>query len=107
MAAGGQEWEPTARTNMTVHSDTNAYANNTWVPFMRPSWNPNNTLDQWRERFGEDMNSRLLPVRLALKGTAFSLLSTEGLDFAEPLPESVAWRSPTPTRVGAARTQFP
>jgi Right handed beta helix region len=107
MGAGGTEWEPTERTVMTVHSDHNVYANNSWVPFMRHSWNPNNTIDQWRERFGEDAHSVLMPVDFALTGTGCTILTTEGLDVAGPLPEGLPWQPANPKRVGCARTEWP
>jgi hypothetical protein len=44
------------------HSDNNTFANTSWVPIMRDNWNADNTLAQWRERFGEDVHSALVPV---------------------------------------------
>ena len=107
MGAGGPEWEPTERTIMTNHSDHNVYAATTWTPFMRHSWNPNNTLEQWQQRFGEDMSSKLMPVEFELRGTGFRLLTTEGLDVAGPLPEGLDWQPQNPARVGSAITQWP
>jgi parallel beta-helix repeat protein len=107
MGAGGEEGNPGPRRVMTVHSDYNVYANNSWTPLLRHSWNPNNTLAQWRERFGEDLHSRLMPVAYELRGTAFRLLSTEGLDLGRPLPAELGWKAPQGRRVGCARTQWP
>jgi hypothetical protein len=107
MGAGGQEWEPTARTNMTVHSDYNVYAGNSWVPFMRHSWNPDNTLEQWRQRFGEDLHSAQMPIDFEQRGTGFKVLTTTGLDIAGPLPAELKWKPDNPSRVGASRTSWP
>ena len=107
MDAPGQEWDPGKRRLMTSHSDYNTYSNTSWVPFMRHTWNPNNTIDEWRKRFGEDMNSRLLPVTFEMKSMGFRLLTTTGLDTAGPLPADVNWTPKDPKRVGSSRTMFP
>ena len=107
MNAEGQEWSPGKRRLMTVHSDYNLYANTSWTPFMRHHWNPNNTLDQWRARFNEDMHSHLAPIEFEMRGTGFRLLTQEGLDVAGPLPDPVNWKPQNPARVGSVRTQWP
>jgi hypothetical protein len=107
MAATGQEWDPGKRTITSDHSDYNLYANTTWTPTMRHSWNPNNTLQQWRERFGEDIHSRLMPVEFDVSGTGFKLLTTKGLDGACALPTALDWKPKTPGRVGSAITRWP
>lgn len=109
MDAPGQEWNPGKRRLMTVHSDYNVYANTSWTPFLRHSWNPNNTIEQWRERFGEDLHSTLAPVGWQCQGTGFRLNTLEGLDVAGPLPERVTqvWKPRNPKRAGADRTRWP
>lgn len=107
MDAPGPEYSPGKRRNMTVHSDYNVYANNSWVPTMRHSWNPNNTIEQWRQRFGEDMHSVLMTVDYEQRGTGFRVLTTKGLDVAGPLPASLNWKPDDPKRVGANRTSWP
>ena len=95
------------RTVTSNHSDHNVYANTSWTPTLRHSWNPNNTLEQWQKRFGEDRHSTLAPARFALEGTGFKLLTARGLDIACPLPPELSWAPATPRRVGAAVTQWP
>ena len=107
MGAGGTEWQPTERTITSNHSDYNLYANTSWTPFMRHSWNPNNTLEQWRSRFGEDMHSRLAPIEYEMRGTGFKLLTEEGLDVAGPLPPGLGWMPEAPGRVGCSRSRWP
>ncbi len=75
MDAGGTEWNPDKRKNVTVHSDYNVYANNSWTPLLRHSWNPNNTLQQWQERFNEDKHSKLMPVPLRCRARVSSCLT--------------------------------
>lgn len=107
MNAEGEEWNPGKRRNLTVHSDYNLYANTTWVPFLRHTWNPNNTLAQWQERFGEDQHSRLMPIEFEVRGTGFKLLTSAGLDVAGPLPAALDWKPQEARRVGCTRTQWP
>jgi hypothetical protein len=107
MDAPGQEYSPEGRRNMTVHSDYNIYADNSWVPTMRHSWNPDNTIEQWRQRFGEDLHSVLMPVDFEQRGTGFRVLTTKGLDIAGPLPASLNWKPTNPTRIGSSRTSWP
>jgi len=107
MGAGGQEWSPTERTIMSNHSDYNVYDSTSWPPTMRHSWNPDNTLDLWQKRFGEDLHSKLMPVDFVLQGASFRLLTSEGLDVAGPLPEGLAWKPADPRRVGCSRTAWP
>ncbi len=105
--AEGLEGSPGRRRNLTVHSDYNLYANTSWTPFLRHHWNPNNTLAQWQERFGEDLHSVLMPVGFEARGTGFRLLTAEGLDRAGPLPPELGWKPADPQRVGASLTQWP
>jgi hypothetical protein len=74
---------------------------------MRHSWNPDNTLAEWRERFGEDLYSKLMPVDFELRGTGFKLLTRSGLRVATRLPRDLPWRPPSPSRVGSSLTQWP
>jgi hypothetical protein len=107
MDAPGQEYSPEGRRNMTVHSDFNVYANNSWAPTMRHSWNPDNTIEQWRQRFGEDLHSVLMPVDFEQRGTGFRVLTTKGLDIAGPLPAFLNWKPTNPSRIGSSRTSWP
>jgi hypothetical protein len=95
------------RTLPDNHSDYNVFALAGAPPTLRHSWNPDHTLDQWRQRFGEDMHSALLPADFVLTGTSFRLLRAEGLDVAGPLPDTLPWKPAAPRRVGCARTQWP
>jgi len=103
----GADQPPYERTVMSNHSDHNVYANNGWSPTMRHSWNPDNSLDQWRQRYGEDMNSRLMRVAWERKGTSFALVTTEGLEVASPLPAECPWKPTDPARVGSSITRWP
>lgn len=98
--------EPYERTVMSNHSDYNVYASLTWNPTMRHSWNPNNTLEQWQQRWKEDLHSKLLPVQCELPGTGFSLLTTAGLDVATLIPPEAGWQPAAPGRIGCARTEW-
>ncbi len=71
---------------------------------MRHSWNPDSTLGEWQERFGEDLNSKLMPVDFELRGTGFGLLTRSGLRVAARLPRDLPWRPPSPSRVGSRAT---
>ena len=104
---GTTDREPYKRTVTSNHSDFNLYANTSWTPFMRHHWNPNNTLDQWRARFGEDMHSRLAPIDFEFRGTSFMLVTRDGLDIAGPLPDHINWKPQNPARVGSVRTRWP
>jgi len=95
------------RTVTGNHADYNVYALTTPPPTMRHSWNPDNTLEQWRARFGEDAHSRAMPIAFELKGTSFRLLGTEGLDAACPLPSKLGWQPAGPGRAGCSRTRWP
>ncbi|MBE3069526.1 MAG: right-handed parallel beta-helix repeat-containing protein [Planctomycetes bacterium] len=95
------------RTVASNHSDHNLFAEAGWAPTMRHSWNPDNTLAEWQERFGEDRHSKQMPVPFEFRGTGFRLLSREGMDMAGPLPEAVGWKPPAPGVVGASMTQWP
>ena len=104
MGADDPDGERTVTSN---HSDYNVYARRARGTFMRHSWNPNNTLEQWRERFAEDMSSSIVPVDLALPGTGFRLLSTEGLNAVGPIPEAAGWQPKEAGRAGCSRTVWP
>ncbi len=92
------------RTVTSNHSDRNVYSNAPWLPAMRHSWNPDNALAQWQERFQEDLHSRLLPVTAQQCGTGFQLNPCDGLDFTGPLPDHVKEILPAPGNVGSSRT---
>jgi len=95
------------RTVLSNHSDYNVYAGGAWSPTMRHHWNPDNTLDQWRDRFGEDMHSVAIPVQFQRKGTGFALPARDGLDIGGPLPEGITWRPASPGRVGSDIARWP
>ena len=103
----GCEGSSLKRTAMSNHSDYNVYAASSAGASLRHSWNPNNTLEQWRKRFGEDVHSKQVPVRFEFRGTGFKLLSRDGLPAAGPLPKQVPWKPTSPGRVGSARMQWP
>jgi parallel beta-helix repeat protein len=100
------EYEPYERTAMSNHSDYNVFASRTWNPTMRHSWNPDNTLEQWQQRWGEDTHSGLLPIEYELPGMGFRLRTQEGLDAAGPIPAEAGWQPQEPGRVGCARTEW-
>jgi len=95
---------PTATRN---HCDYNVYSTASWQPAMRHSWNPDNTLAQWQERFQEDLHSRLLPVAAEQSGTGFRLIPCDELNFNGPLPDHLREILPTPHTVGSSRTVWP
>ncbi len=99
--------ESPRRTVTGNYSDNNVYSTASWLPAMRHSWNTDNTLAQWRERFQEDLNSRLLPVTAKQIGTGFHLNPCDGLDFTGALPEHVKELLPAPRSVGCSRTAWP
>ena len=74
---------------------------------MRHSWNPDNTLAQWRERFGEDTHSALVPVDFRQTGTGIALPTWEGLPKAEPLSSDLRQLIQPPPHVGCHRTAWP
>jgi parallel beta-helix repeat protein len=103
----GADREPFKRTVTGNDSDYNVFALAGPPPAMRHSWNPDNTLAQWRSRFGEDVHSRQMPVKFETRGAGFRLLTVAGLDKAGPLPEGLPWRPAVAKRIGCRRTQWP
>ena len=95
------------RALFSNHSDYNLYAEADPAPTLRHSWNPDNTLAQWQQRFGEDRHSKLAPVQFEFRGTGFKLLSHERKDTAGPLPDRIGWQPPGPGQVGASISQWP
>ncbi|HPD17531.1 MAG TPA: right-handed parallel beta-helix repeat-containing protein [Planctomycetota bacterium] len=104
MGCPGNTYQRTVASN---HSDYNVYAEGAWPPTMRHSWNPDNTLAEWRQRFGEDAHSKQMPIEYERKGTGFRLLTRSGLRVARRLPTELPWRAPSPSRVGSSLTQWP
>ena len=88
-------------------SDYNVYANNCWTPTMRESWNPDNTLGNWRKNFGFDLHSKLMPISYDDSQGGFKLLSSHELDVAGPLPTQCPWKPANPKRVGSSITTWP
>ena len=74
---GCPDYGPYRRTVASNHSDYNVYANTGWTPTLRHSWNPDNTLAQWQQRFQEDLHSTLLPVAFEQTGTRFAVKNGE------------------------------
>jgi len=94
------------RIDTSNHTDFNVFA----APaVLKPDFNSTRTFQQWQQRFKEDLNSRILPVRFDLPSTGFRLVTREGLDIAGPLPQEVTriWKPKHPRRVGADLTQWP
>jgi len=85
----------------------NLYAEAGWAPTMRHSWNPDNTVQEWQQRFGEDRHSKQVSVPFEFRGMGFKLLSREAMKMAGPLPETLGWKPPAPGLVGASTTQWP
>jgi len=104
---GCSDSAPYARTVMSNHADYNAYADNGWTPTMRHSWNPDNTLAQWRERFGEDLHSALVKVDFRQRGTGFALRTREGLPDPVTLPDDLRAIVQPPSHVGCRRIAWP
>ena len=94
------------RIDTSNHTDYNVFA----APaILNPGANGLPTLQQWQQRFNEDLHSRVLPLRFEVTPTGFRLLTREGLDIAGPLPEAVTsiWKPKHPERVGADLTEWP
>lgn len=104
---GCPEYGPYDRTVRSNHSDYNVYADTGWTPTLRHSWNPDNTLSEWRQRFSEDAHSRLLPVAFDQQGTSFALRTQESLGEAGSLPDIVQSLLPTMPRVGCRQSEWP
>ncbi len=99
--------ESPQRTVTGNHSDYNVFSTSPWTPSMRHSWNVGNTLAQWRERFGEDRHSRLLPVTAQRLGTGFRLVPCDGLNVGGQLPDDLKKIFPEPRAAGSSRTAWP
>jgi parallel beta-helix repeat protein len=104
---GCPEYGPYDRTVTSNHSDYNVYANTSWTPTMRHSWNPNNTLGEWQERFGEDLHSTEMPVAFEMKGTGFAFEICKGLEAPEPLSEDVSAVLSPISHAGCRRAGWP
>ena len=104
---GAGEGRDAARTVLSNHSDGNVYSTLGCAATMRHHWNPDNTLDQWQQRFHEDLHSRLAAIAFEQRGSGFKLLTTEGLEAATPLPAEAQWQARPHGRVGATLTQWP
>ncbi len=104
---GCPEYGPYERTVTSNHADYNVYANTGWTPTLRHSWNPNNTLAQWQQRFQEDLHSALVPADFELTGMRFALKLDPPLDNLAPLPDEIRSLLPPLTHAGCRRTQWP
>ena len=93
--------------------DHNFFAAGAWQPTMRPDWNTDHLLAQWREKFGQDASSRSGEIAFSLRGEVFALEDPASaaslLQFARPLDEELllGWAPPEPSRVGATIAAFP
>ena len=100
----GPEWQASHGSA----SDYNVYANNSWVPTMRPEWNTDHTLAQWREKYLLDEHSSMacVPYRRVADGLD---VNVEGLPAAGPMPVEMRniWRPANPWQVGANITKWP
>ena len=103
----GPKPETFERTVTSNHSDHNVFANNSWTPTMRQHWNPDNTLGQWRDRYGEDLNSVETNVPYEQRGTGFRLPTDDVPQVGTALPAELPWQPKDPKRVGAERTSWP
>lgn len=104
---GCREAAPFTRTVTSNHSDYNAYASTSWTPTMRQSWNPDNTLAQWQERFGEDVHASLVKVDFRQRGTGFALRTPDKSSKPGPLPDDLRASIHPPPHVGCRRTVWP
>ncbi len=95
------------RTVTSNHSDYNVFTDTGWTPTMRHSWNPDNTLAQWQERFKEDVHSTLMPIAFEQRGTGFTLSGSDRLKNLAPLSEDVRTIVQPPPHVGCCRTAWP
>ena len=100
---GCPEYGPYERTEKSNHADYNVYANTGWTPTLRHSWNPDNTLAEWQQRFGEDEHSAQVPVEYELTGMRFELKSQPKFEKLAPLPEEIRSQLPPFTSVGCRR----
>ena len=104
---GCAEYGPYDRTVVSNHSDFNLLADNGWTPTLRHSWNPDNTLAQWQERFQEDLHSQSLPIDFQAAGTSFRVQPRTGTDQLAPLPDAVRSLLPPLTSAGCRRVRWP
>ena len=91
------------RTVLSNHSDYNLYAAGPGIPTLRQHWNPNNSLEQWVQRFSEDTHSRAQPMLWQLRGDRFDLTDPDAAAktrFATPVPDSLNWKPAEPACVG-------
>jgi len=90
-------------------ADGNVFAASAWTPRLRAEWNNDLTLEQWRQRYGLDLGSRIMPITHERAGTGFRLLTKKGLNVAVPLPEELSklWKPKHPQRAGSDRTVWP
>jgi parallel beta-helix repeat protein len=105
---GCPEYGPYQRTVTSNHADYNVYANTGWNPTLRHSWNPDNTLTQWQERFHEDLHSSLVPIPCQVTQSQFAMAATDNvLSSIAPLPEDVRSLLPPLRSAGCQRRQWP
>ncbi|MBI5833675.1 MAG: right-handed parallel beta-helix repeat-containing protein [Armatimonadetes bacterium] len=99
------------RTVTSNHSDYNLFASAVGVPTLRQSWNPDNPLDTWQKRYGEDLHSRALPLTFGTVGGRFRLEPSAELvklAAAMPAPQGVpGWTARAAVTVGAGVVAWP
>lgn len=104
---GCPEYGPYQHTIASNHADYNVYANNGWTPSLRHTWNPNNTLLQWQDRFQQGMHSMATSVAFELQGARFAVRNREDLAAPGPLPEAVRSILPKIPHVGSRCQEWP
>ena len=105
---GCPEYGPYRRTATSNDSDDNVFADTGWTPTMRHSWNPDNTLAQWQERFKEDLHSAPHADRVRAERNGFVLTASDRLKNAAPLNDETLMRFvQPPPHVGCCRSAWP
>ena len=101
------------RGDDNCHSDYNAFLAGV-KPMLKPhyhfpAWGKEHTLAEWQKLFGEDLHSRVVPVHYWCGHDGFEQMTSDGLDFGAPLPDSVTkiWKPGKPRQVGANITRWP
>ena len=84
-------------------SDYNIFGASSWIPLLRAGGNEKHHLADWRETFGQDRHSVVLPLCYDIKGGNLQLQGDASLEQAGQIevPGCYGWDPPNPTRVGA------
>jgi hypothetical protein len=101
------------RIDMDCHSDYNIFVAGT-KPMLKPdyhytSWGSERTLAEWQKIFGEDLNSRIVPLAYRCGQGGFALEPSPELKGTAPLPPGVTrlWKPRNAKCVGATLTHWP